>query len=262
MATKITLGNAKGGVGKTAVTNFVGYHLAEMGKKILLIDVDPQGNLTKIIERKYGTPPNKITLYKALEKNDVENAVVNVNDNLAYIPSGLDIVNIEGLMKGMKDKVTYLKKKLQVIEADYDFILFDVPPHPYSESTINALGASDYFIIVTNIDSMSFEGIELFYDAAEKANEYNESLDFLGILINIREKDNETYKRLDKKYNFNDTEQFFETSIPKRARMAKFNEYGIYNYGNKINKEPDKWEVELREIGVQLANEILEKVKE
>lgn len=264
MATKITFGNAKGGVGKTAVTNFVAYHLAELGKKVLMLDVDPQGNLTQAIERKYGVPSNKITLYEALEKNDLKSAVINVDTNLDYIPSEMDISDIEDLMKGTKDKVNYLRKKLKVIENNYDFILFDVPPHPRSPSVKNALGASDYFIVVTNIDSFSMMGIKLFYETAEAVNEYNKSntIDYLGILINIRDKDDETYELLNEKYNFNDPDQFFKTVIPKRARMAKYNEYGIYNYGKGINKKPDMWEMELREIGFQLANEILEKVNE
>lgn len=269
MATKITLGNSKGGVGKTVITNLFAYHLAERGNKTLVVDIDPQGNTTSLYEKKYynGEKQEFVTLYEALKGNDLTLGINRVDENLHFIASSLDTVYIENLLTP-KTKVTLLRKYIEKIESNYDFIFFDVPPTTFSIFLNNALGASDYFVVLTETSSHSFDGVPQFYNTAmEVHDKFNPKLDFLGILINRREKDAETYEKLNEEFNFKEDDTFFRNSIPQRTRLTKYSESGIYNYKPKSRKkdsliEFDKWDVEVKEYIDSVLDELLEKIEE
>lgn len=264
MAIKITLGNAKGGVGKTIVTNLLAHQLAEKKYKVLIVDIDPQGNTTSLFERKYYSKDYDFpTLYDGLQKEDLKSIIQMPTEDLHFIASSLDTVNLSKVLTP-KNKVMYLKKYIEKIEEDYDFIFYDVPPTTYSDFLNNALGASDYFIIITETSNHSFDGISKFYDAANQIHEgFNEKLDFLGVLINRREKDKETFSKLDEEYQFKEDEMFFTNFIPQRTRITKYSEYGIYNYPYSKNTVLgyDKWDLEVKKYAELLCNELLEKVK-
>lgn len=268
MATKFTLGNSKGGVGKTVITNLFAYHLAERGNKVLVIDIDPQGNTTALFEKKYykGEKQEFVTLYDSLRDNNLNLGINKINDNLHFIASSLDTVYIENLLTP-KTKVTLLRKHIEKIESNYDFIFYDVPPTTFSSFLNNALGASDYFVILTETSSHSFDGIPQFYNTAiEVHDKFNPDLDFLGILINRREKDVETFENLNNEFNFKEDDTFFKNTIPQRTRLTKYSEKGIYNYKPKSRKkesliEYDKWDIEVKEYIDLVLDELLEKIK-
>lgn len=262
MSINITLGNAKGGVGKTLVTNYLAYHLAEMNKKVLVIDCDPQGNTTDLYLKKLGEDIQIKTLYQGLKSKNLKETINQISNNLFFIGTGTDLVKLEDMLRGQKDKITFLSKHLEDIEQKFDFIFFDVPPSPYSTFVNNALGASDYFLIITELSSDSFKGIPTFYEVASSINDnFNERLDFLGVIINRRENDKETFSKISEVHNL-ESEEFFKNYIPKRSRFFKYMEDGIYNYTSKKNfiNEFDRWDLELYTVGENITKELLERI--
>lgn len=263
MAKKITIANSKGGVGKTTISSMLGYHLSKMGYKVLMVDLDPQSNTTRLFENTYykGETKEFITLYEGIEKKNLSKAVHQVDEHLSLIPSSQNTVDFTKLLTD-KSKFTLLKKHISKIESDYDFIFYDVPPTIFSDFLNNALTASDYFIILTETSDFSFEGIQDFYDTALRIHEsVNPTLEFLGILINMREDDEEINKELDEKYDFSNEEMFFRSYIPKRKRLAKYMSNGIYKKKKESVIEYDRWDKEIMEIFERLTEELLEKVK-
>lgn len=264
MAKKITIANSKGGVGKTTVSSMLGFQLAKEGYKVLNVDLDPQSNTTQLFENTFykGETKKFTTLYEGIEQGDLSKAIYNVYDNLDLIPSSQNTVDFAKLLTD-KSRYTLLKKHIDKIESNYDFIFYDVPPTIFSDFLNNALTASDYFIIITETSNFSFEGIQDFYDTALRIHDtVNPSLDFLGVLINMREDDEEINRELDEKYDFGNTEMFFRTSIPKRKRLAKYMYNGMYKKKRESAIEYDRWDKEVMSVFENLALELQEKIKE
>lgn len=263
MAKKITIANSKGGVGKTTISSMLGYQLAQEGYKVLIVDLDPQSNTTQLFENTYYNCEVKkfVTLYEGIEKGDLSKAIHKAEKNLHLIPSSQNTVDFSRLLTE-KSKFTLLKKHIDKIDSDYDFIFYDVPPTIFSDFLNNALTASDYFIILTETSNFSFEGIQDFYDTALRIHEnVNPNLDFLGVLINMREDDEEINRELDAKYDFSNTEMFFQTYIPKRKRLAKYMSNGMYKKKKNSIIEYDRWDKEIMKVFENLTKELLEKVE-
>ncbi len=267
MAYKITIANQKGGIGKTTVTSMLAYQLAEQGKKVLVVDFDPQGNTTQLFNKTFfdGDFSDFVSLIEGIQEGDLSKSIANATENLDFIPSPSSIEAAAGfkLLLTKKNSYTLLKKHIERIESRYDYIFFDIPPTIFTDFLNNALTASDYFIILTETSSFSFEGISEFHATAEGIHEnLNPNLNFLGILINKLQEDEEINAELDKAYNFDDDDLFFRTRIPRRKRIAKFMEKGMY-YRRKTNPyiKLDRWDTDAYEVFEQLANELREKVE-
>ncbi|KRM56426.1 Chromosome partitioning protein parA [Lacticaseibacillus sharpeae JCM 1186 = DSM 20505] len=203
----ITVANAKGGVGKTTITRYLPFVLAERGYKVLVVDADPQGNLTKtmgITKQRY--EPDKVfvmekSMMAAVVEQDLGSAIVNVVPNLDEIPSNVDwgsfptyLAKRFGLAeKGDPDyyeveskKIVVLKNLLAPIKGNYDFIFIDTPPTPASQWIRNATVASDWVIIAFQTQSDSLDGAKLFRDndLRELIEDFGADTDVLGILPN------------------------------------------------------------------------------
>lgn len=262
MAIKVTLGNAKGGVGKTIITNLLAYGLAEQGYKVLLVDIDPQGNTSMISGLKYSLVENQPTLIDGLINGDLGRCIQELKENLFLIAGDERTVEIDRLLPA-KNKVLYLRKFVEGIEDNFDFIFFDVPPTAYSVFLNNALGASDYFIVLTEAAKQSFDGISKLYNAAVAIQEkFNPTLDFLGVVINRREKDVANFSDLEEMFQVTTDEMFFKTMIPSRTRIGKYSEHGVYNFPKSVNslKGYDMWDVEVKECINDLIAELLERI--
>lgn len=232
MAYKITIANSKGGVGKTTITAMIGYIFAEKGKRVLLVDVDPQSNLTQIMTKTfYGNDKveYEATLYDGIVGKDLRRSIHELSDQLHLIPSGyLDTAKIRTLFNE-SNRYTLLKKHIAKFEDEYDYIFFDVPPTFTTEFIENALTASDYFIVLSEASPFSLEGSGKFWDVAEEIHEnLNPNLDCLGILINMREDNKKLLSMLDAEYDFSNTENFFENYFPRRERIAGYAAYGLF----------------------------------
>jgi chromosome partitioning protein len=149
--------NQKGGVGKTTTTVNLGAALAEMGKKVCMIDLDPQAHLTI----NYGIEPSSdnVNLYSVLvEDRSFLEAMHKVDENIAVVPSSIDLAAAEIEMVSIIGRELVLKKAIEAAEHDFDFILMDCPPS-LGLLTINALSVADEVIIPMQPHFLSLQGV-------------------------------------------------------------------------------------------------------
>ena len=160
----ISLVNQKGGVGKTTTSINLSASLAVLGKKILLVDLDPQGNATTGVGFNKGDIEKSV--YEVFNGNcEIDDAILKTKfKNLSLLPSSLQLagIDIELLEKGRGDpsfqKGYQLKEKLETKKDDYDYIIIDCPPS-LGLITTNALSASDSVIIPVQCEFFALEGI-------------------------------------------------------------------------------------------------------
>lgn len=161
MAKKYAVSNHKGGVGKTTSTVNIGAALASKGKKVLLIDLDPQANLSQ----SFGIKNQEITIYENL-KGDPPN-IIEIKKNLYVISSSLDLSAAEIELSSETGREYILKDVIVKIEDNYDYIFIDCPPS-LGILTINALTASDYIIMPLTAEFLPFKGIAKLNEIIQK----------------------------------------------------------------------------------------------
>ena len=177
MATTIAIANHKGGVGKTASVSAIGSILASHGKKVLLVDLDTQANLTRCHIDGF---PKRIIYHSLKEKKDLP--VVRVGKNLDIVPSGLEMAGIELEISGLFQRESILKKLLSPIAGKYDYIILDCPPS-LGLVTINALVASDYLFVPMIADTMSYYGLGMIDNICSIVRELNPHIQIDGIFF-------------------------------------------------------------------------------
>ena len=154
----IAIANQKGGVGKSTTAINLSSCLAEKGKKILVIDLDPQGNTTSGL----GVNKNKVdkTVYELLiDEYNIEDCIKkDVFENLDLIPSNVNLSGAEIELIDIENRSYVLKNKIEWIKDDYDFIIIDCPPS-LSILTINALSAANSVIVPIQCEFYALEGI-------------------------------------------------------------------------------------------------------
>ena len=180
MKTKIiSFGIHKGGVGKTTSTVNVGSILAKKGYRVLLIDMDSQANLTKSLIA--GTPENDN--YLAMTGKEDELPITNIGDNLDIVPSSLALAKAEIELTSVFSRETMLKRLIEPIKSNYDFILIDCPTS-LGLLTQNAFTASNEIIVPIIAEPLPYEGLENIFPFTDKIRTYlNPDAHITGILI-------------------------------------------------------------------------------
>lgn len=172
----ISIVNHKGGVGKTTSVSSLGVALARMGKRVLLVDLDAQGNLTDTLTK---TPGDR-SIYDSLRTLETL-PVVNIREGLDLCPSSIDLVSMDLELAGKKEREYRLSRLLQGL--DYEYILLDCPPS-LGLLTINALTASTKVIIPLTPEALPAKGLGTLLDIIERTKEtLNPGLSLGGILI-------------------------------------------------------------------------------
>lgn len=175
----ITIGNQKGGTGKTTTAINLGAALASAGKRTLLIDLDPQSSLTKGV----GIDPTELTtgsydLFKAPNKTEV----LLQGDYLGIIPTSIKLAVIPQQIASHVSPNGILRKALAPLAGQFDVILIDTPPN-LDRLTINALAAADFVIIPCQTQVMALQGLQDFSDTLESVREeLNSKLQVLAVI--------------------------------------------------------------------------------
>ena len=222
MGRVIALANQKGGVGKTTTAINLGAALAENGKRVLLVDMDPQGALSVGL----GLNPLSLdqTLYTLLmdSKRDADEIVASTKiDGLDLLPSNIDLAAAEVLLVGEVAREQALARVLRPLRKRYDFILTDCPPS-LGLLTVNALTAADGVLIPLECEYFALRGMALLMDTIAKITErLNPNLEIVGILATMYDArtvhGREVLGRVEDAFG----DQVFRTVISKTIRFAE-----------------------------------------
>jgi chromosome partitioning protein len=237
MAKVISVCNQKGGTGKTTTTVNLSAALGELGKRVLIIDVDPQGNATS------GVGVNKNELEKSvydilIGKLNVEEVVIkNVYSNLDIIPCNINLTGAEIELVGALSRETRLKKKLESVQDQYDFIFIDSPPS-LGLLTLNALVASSSIIIPIQCEFYALEGVSQLLNTINLIRDgLNAQLAIEGVLMTMADfRTNLTTEVINEIKSYF-KEKVYSTVIPRNIRLSEAPSYGkpITQYdGNSI----------------------------
>lgn len=181
----------KGGVGKTVSSVNFAYILATIyNKKVLLVDLDPQGNTTKA----YGVTPNRLTVSDLLlDKNaETSEAIYSTEyENIKVIPADISLIkaNQAVLLDSTSVQQTRLKKHIKKVSENFDFCIFDCPTD-FSMSTLNAFAASDDVLVPVHIDQYSFDAITKVQTVVENMEDFNDSLKIAGCFVTMYQSNN------------------------------------------------------------------------
>lgn len=226
MGKVIAISNQKGGVGKTTTCVNLSASISTMGKKTLLVDLDPQGNSTSGlgIEKKelnpniYHTLLGETTLKEIIQETEIQ--------GLHIAPTNIDLVGIEVELITVEDREQRLKKVLADIKEKYNFILIDCPPS-LNLLTINALTAADSVLIPLQCEFYAMEGItQLFSIIREVKKKLNFDLSIEGILPTMYDiRNNISSQVIEEARNYFD-DYVFNTVIPRNVRLSEAPSYG------------------------------------
>lgn len=180
MGIVISLLNHKGGVGKTTSAINIGAGLVEVGKKVLLVDLDPQANLTLSL----GVPRQPVTIYEAI-RGESELKPVQVKENLDVIISTLDLSGAEMELINEAGREQILRELFEPVREEYDFIIIDCPPS-LGLLTLNALTGSDYVIIPLQTEFLAMQGLAKIRQVIQKVRlRLNKNLEIAGVIATM-----------------------------------------------------------------------------
>ena len=183
MATIIAIANQKGGVGKTTTTANLGASLAEMGQRVLMIDLDPQGNLTSAFGQNTRA---EATVAEALLDHASRLPILIVDNSdrpgIALVPATISLASAEAALSMKLGREMRLRNQILAVAEDYDFIVIDTPPS-LGLLTINALVAAQWVIIPTEARFFSIQGLQLLENSISETLYLNDQLRVMGILL-------------------------------------------------------------------------------
>lgn len=224
----LAFSNQKGGVGKTTTVMNLGVYLSSMGKKILLVDCDPQSNLTSGLGMKSETENSNDVYNLLVDKISISNTVLKTKyNNLDLIASSIDLAAAEIEMINFMSRESVLKRALSEINWNYDFILIDCPPS-LGILTINSLVAANKIIIPVQAEYYALEGLSQLINTITMVKQnLNPEIEIGGAVITMFDSRTNLSKEiaLELKKFFGD--KLFDTIIPRNIRLSEAPSHGV-----------------------------------
>ena len=237
-AYKIIFLNQKGGVGKTTTCVNLGSSLAEMGKKVLLIDFDSQGNLTGAVSGHSRKP----TIYDVVAGTITAKDAVQATpfDNLYVIPGSVDLAGLNLELVTEEGREFFLKKSIGALDDVFDFILLDCPPS-LGLLTMNAMAWAEYVLIPMQCEYFAMEGLNLLMRTITSVRKtINKDLKIMGILFTMFTKRAKLNAEVIEDVGTFFPNLVFKTIIPRTIRLAEAPSHGLpisaYDSTNSGNK--------------------------
>ncbi len=223
----IAIANQKGGVGKTTTAINLSASLASLGKRVLALDMDPQGNMTSGL---------------SVDKNEVEYSVYDliignvsieecickeVYENLDILPSNIDLSAAEIELIGVENKEYIIKKEVEKIEENYDFIIIDCPP-ALSMLTINAMTTADSVLVPIQCEYYALEGLSQLIHTIDLVKErLNPNLVMEGVVFTMYDARTNLSLQVVENVKENLDQTIYKTIIPRNIRLAEAPSYGM-----------------------------------
>lgn len=226
MGKVIAVSNQKGGVGKTTTSVNLSASLGKSGKKILLLDADPQGNASSGVG--FNKRNSKFTVYDLiLEDVNINQAIVKTNfKNLSLIPSSVDLAAVETKLYNKKNKEFKLRDSILKIKDDYDYIFIDCPP-AISLITINALTAADTMLIPIQCEFYALEGLSQLVNTARLIKRTtNPELEIEGVLLTMFDGRLNLTKQVAREVKKYFGTKVFKTTIPRAVKISEAPSFG------------------------------------
>lgn len=222
----IAIANQKGGVGKTTTTINLSAALAKNGKKVLVVDIDPQGNATS----GFGIEKNEqeTTIYELLVNGcSIQQAILkDVYKNLSIIPSNINLAAAEIEMIDIPNKEKILKREIDWVKDEYDFVIIDCPPS-LSMLTVNAMTAADCVIVPIQCEFYALEGLsQLIHTINLVRDRLNENLTIDGIVFTMYDPRTNLSQQVVDNVKENVEYHIYETLIPRNIRLAEAPSFG------------------------------------
>ncbi len=222
----ISFANQKGGVGKTTTCINLAAYIAALGKKVLVVDMDPQGNATSGL----GITKNQkmLTLYDAIDGDKEITDVVKPTSiqNLEIIPATVDLAGAEVELVGMHGREKIVKNLLKKIKDNYDYILIDCPPS-LGLLTINALTTSNSVVIPIQCEFFALEGLTQLMNTIKLVKKHlNDEIDIEGVILTMKDNRSNLIQEVSQEIKRFFGKKVYDTSIPRSIRLAEAPSHG------------------------------------
>ena len=222
----IPFSNQKGGVGKTTTCVNMAAYLARAGRKVLLVDLDPQGNATTGLGFSKGSLKKSVYNVIIDDEEVKENILPTELEGLLILPSNIDLAGAEVSLVYKKNRDKVLRAALEKVKADFDYILIDCPPS-LGLLTINALAAADSAIIPIQSEYYALEGLSQLMNTISLVRQHlNKSLKVEGVVLTMYDGRSIISKQLAAEIKKYFSKKLYEIVIPRNVRLSEAPSHG------------------------------------
>ncbi|MGR3742495.1 ParA family protein [Companilactobacillus sp. DQM5] len=227
MAKVISVANQKGGVGKTTTTINLGASLTELDQRVLIVDIDPQGNATSGLGIKKADVEKDVYDVLVNEYPLKETIIHTQRKNLDIVPATIQLAGAEMELTSMIARETRLKSGLEEVQKDYDFILLDCPPS-LGQLSINAFTASNSIVIPVQTEYYALEGLSQLLNTVRLVQKhFNKDLAIEGVLLTMLDSRTNLGAQVVEEVQSYFGDRVYETIIPRNTKLAQAPSYGL-----------------------------------